>query len=67
VKKKKREEGKLKTSSPLPSLFFPSNFSEFAGGNFLRPDSTESLVVVESGAGDFWIDQSEFLLVGDWI
>jgi hypothetical protein len=24
-------------------------------------------VIVESGAGDFWIDQSEFLLVGDWI
>jgi len=22
-------------------------------------------VIVESGAGDFWIDQSEFLLVGD--
>ncbi len=24
-------------------------------------------MIVESGAGDFWIDQSEFLLVGDWI
>ncbi len=33
----------------------------------MRRESTESVVIVESGVGDFWIDQSEFLLVGDWI
>jgi hypothetical protein len=46
---------------------FSVEFPSLLGGNFLRRDSTDSVVIVESGAGDFWIDQSEFLLVGDWI
>jgi hypothetical protein len=46
---------------------FSVEFPSLLGGNFSRRDSTDSVVIVESGAGDFWIDQSEFLLVGDWI
>jgi hypothetical protein len=51
----------------IPIAVFSVEFSSLLGAIFLRRDSTESVVIVESGAGDFWIDQSEFLLVGDWI